>query len=58
MKVETNLKSGALLQDAANTAGQAAADVGNFFSKAGQQAHNITSATVNKVTSVWNCLTS
>lgn len=58
MKVETNLKSGALLQDAANTAGQAAADVGNFFSKAGQQAQNITSATVNKVSSVWNCLTS
>lgn len=58
MKVETNLKSGALLQDAANTAGQAAADVGSFFSKAGQQAQSLTSATVNKVTSVWNCLTS
>lgn len=58
MKVETNLKAGALLENAAHTATQAAGEVGGFFSKAGQQAQSFTSGVVNKTTNLWNCLTS
>jgi hypothetical protein len=58
MKVETNVKSGALLQDAANTASQAATEVGGFFTKAGAQAQSLTSAVTTKASNVWNCLAS
>jgi len=56
MKVETNLKSGAFLQDAANTVGQAAGQVGNFFAQAGQEASSITSSLLDTTSSVYNCL--
>ncbi len=58
MKVETNLKAGALLENAATAATQVANDVGGFFTKAGQQAQGLTSGVVNKTTNLWNCLTS
>lgn len=57
MKVETNLKAGDFMENAANTMTQAANEVGGFFTKAGQQAKSFTSGVVNKTTSVWNCLT-
>lgn len=56
MKVETGLKSGALVQDAAAAANNAAGNVQNFFAQAGQQAENITSTVVNRASSVWNAL--
>ena len=56
MKVETNLKSGAFLQSAADGAVQAANEVGSFVTKAGQQAQTFTHAVTGKVGSVWNCL--
>lgn len=58
MKVETNLKAGNFMADAANTATQAAGDVGGFFSKAGQQAQGMTNNVTNKTKHVWNCLVS
>jgi hypothetical protein len=57
MKVTTNLKSGALLQDAANTAVQAAGEVGDFFTKAGSQAQSLTTSVTTKAANLWNCLT-
>jgi len=57
MKVETGLKSGALAQDAAAAASQAAGSVQSFFAQASQQAKGTTSAVVNKASSVWSCLT-
>lgn len=58
MKVETNLKSGAFLQDAASSATQAAGEVGSFFSKAGEQAQSLSNSVVHKATGVWNALIS
>jgi hypothetical protein len=57
MKVETDLKAGAFLENAASTVNQAASEVGGFFSKAGQQAQSMTHGVSSKTTSVWNCLT-
>jgi len=57
MKVETDLKVGATLQEVAQSANQAVAPVGDFFSKASSQAQGLTSTVVNKATSFWNCLT-
>jgi hypothetical protein len=57
MKVETDLKVGQLLQDLAQSTSQAVAPVGDFFSKASDQAQSLTSAAVNKASSFWNCLT-
>jgi hypothetical protein len=58
MKVETNLKSGALLDNAASAARQLAGDAGNYLSQASQQAKSLTSSVVNKTTAVWNALIS
>jgi hypothetical protein len=57
MKVETGLKSGALAQDAAAAAGQAAGNVQSFFAQAGQQAKGLTNSVVDKTRSFWSCLT-
>jgi hypothetical protein len=57
MKVETGIKSGALAQDAAAAASQAAGSVQNFFSQANSQAQGLTRSVTGKVSSVWNCLT-
>ncbi len=56
MKVETNLKSGAFLQDAVNTVDKAAGQMGSFFSQAGQEANSFTTAVLDKTSSVYNCL--
>lgn len=58
MKVETNLKSGALLDNAAQAARQLAGDAGDYLSQASQQAKSLTSSVVNKTTAVWNALIS
>lgn len=58
MKVETNLKSGLLLQDAAAAANNAASSVQNFFSVASDQATSVTNTLGKKLSSFWNCLTS
>jgi hypothetical protein len=56
MKVETDLKAGATLQDVAQSTSQAMAPVSDFFSKASDQAQSMTSTVANKATSFWNCL--
>lgn len=58
MKVETNLKSGLLLQDAAAAANNAASSVQSFFAVAGDQATSVTNTVSKKLSSFWNCLTS
>lgn len=58
MKVETNLKAGALLQDAAQTLGGAANQVATVFSNASQQAASMTDKVLTKSTAVWNALIS
>jgi len=56
MKVETNLKSGALLDNAASAARQMAGNAGDYLAQASQQAKSLTSSVVNKTTAVWNAL--
>lgn len=58
MKVETDLKSGAFVQDAAKTVGDVANSVAAVFSNAIQQAADLTNATIAKSTAVWNALVS
>ncbi len=58
MKVETGLKSGAMVQDAAAAANQAAGSVQNVFAQATQQANTLTSRVAGKATAVWNALVS
>ncbi len=58
MKVETGLKSGALVQEITTTANQAAGSVQKFFGQASQQANTLTSRTAHKVSAVWNALIS
>jgi len=58
MKVETNLKSGALLDSAASAARQMAGSAGDYLSQASQQAKSLTGSVVNKSTAVWNALVS
>ena len=57
MKVETDLKSGLLLQDAAAAANSAASSVQNFLSVAGNQATTVTNTFMDKISSVWKCFT-
>jgi hypothetical protein len=57
MKVETDLKVGATMQEVAQSASQAVAPVGDFFSKASDQAQSLTTTVVKKASSFWNCLT-
>ena len=58
MKVETNMKSGAVLDSAASAARQMAGSAGDYLSQASQQAKSLTSSVVNKTTAVWNALIS
>jgi len=58
MKVETNIKSGAILESAASAAQQMAGSAGSYLSQASQQAKSLTSSVVNKTTAVWNALIS
>jgi hypothetical protein len=58
MKVQTNLKAGGLLQNAAAQAETAASQTADFVAKANSQAAGFTSSLVNKTTSLWNCASS
>jgi hypothetical protein len=58
MKVETNLKSGALLDSAAVAARQMAGGAGDYLSQASRQAKSLTNSVVNKSTAVWYALVS
>ena len=58
MKVETDLRAGALLQDAAQTVGKAANQVAMVFSNASQQAASMTDKVLSKSTAIWNALIS
>ena len=57
MKVNTNLKAGGLLQNAAVQAESAASNTAAFLVKANHQAEDYTSNLVNKTSSLWNCAT-
>lgn len=58
MKVETNLKSGAVLDSAASAAQQMAGSAGAYLSQASQQAKGLANSVVHKSTAVWNALVS
>ena len=56
MKVETNLKAGSVLTDAAQEADQVIDQASSFLANAGQQAQGVSSTVTDKATSLWNCL--
>jgi hypothetical protein len=58
MKVETDLKSGTILQDTAQQVSQVAGQVGTLFTNANQQAADLTQGMINKTTALWNALVS
>jgi len=65
MKVETNIRAGNALQDAASQASAMASQVSaiagqatDYVSQANRQASDFTNAVVNKSTALWNCLSS
>lgn len=57
MKVETDLRAGGVLDDAARQASETAGQVSSFLTEADQQAESLTTSVVNTATSFWNCLT-
>ena len=57
MKVNTVLKSGHLVTDAANLVNQATAEVVDLFSTGERQARTVTNSFAGAVQSVWNSLT-
>jgi hypothetical protein len=57
MKVETNLKAGGLLQDAARSAENVAGQVTGFVGSASEQATNLTNTVVGASTSAWDYVT-
>ena len=58
MKVETDLRAGNLLTDAAQGADRVMGQVSDYLANAGKQAEDLTSSVTNKATSLWNCLNS
>jgi hypothetical protein len=56
MKVQTDLKAGDLLTDAAQGADQIQKQVSDYLASAGKQAEGFTSSVTNAATSFWNCL--
>jgi hypothetical protein len=58
MKVETDLKSGAFAQDAANAVSSGANQVASLVTNANQQAADLTNKIITKSTAVWNALVS
>ena len=56
MKVETDLKAGSAITDAAQQADQIVEQISDFLTSAGYQAEDFTSTITNKATSLWNCL--
>jgi hypothetical protein len=57
MKVSTDLKSGNVINDAANLVSQGTAQVTGFVSAADQQARAVTQTVANTAQSAWNSLT-
>ena len=57
MKVNTEIKSGNLITDAANWVSEGAAQVVDFVSAADQQANAVTDTLSNTLNSAWNSLT-
>jgi hypothetical protein len=57
MKVDTDLKAGNFITDAANLVSQGATEVTNFVSAADQQASALTANVSNTAQSLWNSLT-
>jgi len=58
MKVETDLKSGAFLQDTAQQVSQVAGQVATLFTNANQQATDLTQGMIDKTTALWKALVS
>jgi hypothetical protein len=58
MRVNTDLKSGNVINDAANLVNQGAAQVTGFVSAADKQARAVTKTVTNTAQSAWNSLTS
>ena len=56
MKVETDLKAGSTLTDAAQEADQVINQVSDFLASAGVQAEGVSASVTDKATSLWNCL--
>lgn len=57
MKVDTDLKAGNFITDAANLVSQGANEVTDFISAADQQATAMTANVSNTAQSLWNSLT-
>jgi len=58
MKVQTDLKAGAFLEDVAEVVTDTANQVTTVFTNAGEQAAGVTDKMVTKATAVWNALIS
>jgi len=56
MKVQTDIKSGGFVQDAAAQAGNVYDQAASFVSKANQEAESVTSTVTNSVSSAWDFL--
>jgi len=57
MKVNTNLKSGNLLEDALQATSNLGDQVGRFFSTAERQAEDLTSTVANTASALWQDFT-
>jgi len=56
MKVQTDIKSGGIVQDAAAQAGNVYDQAASFVSKANQEAESVTSTVANSASSAWDFL--
>lgn len=56
MNVQTDIKSGGLVQDAAAQAGNVYDQAASFVSKANQDAESVTSAVTNTASTAWDYL--
>ena len=56
MKVNTDLKAGSALTDAAQEADQVIDKVSSYLANAGQQAQDVSANVTEKASSLWNCL--
>ncbi len=56
MKVQTDIKSGGIIQDAAAQAGNVYDQAASFVIKANQDAESVTSTVTNTASSAWDFL--
>ena len=56
MKIQTDIKSGGLVQDAAAQAGNVYDQAASFVSKANQEAESVTKTVTNSASSAWDFL--